>query len=299
MDVMRIMSHIKTAFLLGSLMGLCMLAGHLLGGPQGLLVGLALGGVGNLLAYCYSEKLALTAMQAHEVTRAEAPWLVDIVEQLAREAGIPAPRVYVCPQEAPNAFATGRNPQNGVVAVTQGMLRGFPQDEVAAVLAHEIAHIKHRDVLISTMAAVMAGVISYTGYMLMFFGGGQRSDNPLGAMGALAMVLLAPIGAMLIQLAISRSREYAADAYAGELTGNPRALAAALQRLQSRNERVETDVNPAFHSLFIVQPLSGGASLASWFSTHPSTEKRIAALRRQAVARDRQGGMPGPLRAAG
>jgi heat shock protein HtpX len=267
-------------------MGLCMLVGHLLGGPQGLLVGLLLGGLGNLVAYFYSDRLALAAMQAREVARADAPWLVDTVERLALAAGIPAPRVYVCPQEAPNAFATGRNPQNGAVAITQGMLRGFPQDEVAAVLAHEIAHIKHRDVLISTIAAVMAGVISYAGYLLMFFGGGQRSDSPLGAIGALAMILLAPIGAMIIQLAISRSREYAADSYAGELTGSPLALAAALERLQSRNQRVPTESNPAFHSLCIVQPVSAGAALGSWFSTHPPTEKRIAALRRQAAALD-------------
>ncbi len=296
---MRLVSNIKTAFLLGSLMGLCMLVGHLLGGPQGLLLGLVLGGLGNLIAYFYSDKLALTAMQAQEVTRQEAPWLVDTVECLASAAGIPAPRVYICPQEAPNAFATGRNPQNGVVAITQGMLRGFPQNEVAAVLAHEIAHIKHRDVLISTIAAVMAGVISYAGYMLMFFGGGQRSESPLGAIGALAMILLAPIGAMIIQLAISRSREYAADSYAGELTGCPLALAAALERLQSRNERIPTDGNSAFHSLFIVQPLSARETLGSWFSTHPPTEKRIAALRRQAADLAQQGDASRGIRRAG
>jgi heat shock protein HtpX len=291
---MRLVSNIKTAVFLGALMGLCMLLGHLLGGPRGLLIGLVLGGLSNLVAYFYSARLALAAMQAQEVTRAEAPWLVDTVERLALAAGIPAPRVYVCPQEAPNAFATGRNPQNGAVAITQGMLRGFPPDEVAGVLAHEIAHIKHRDVLISTIAAVLAGVISYAGYMLMFFGGGQRSDSPLGAFGALAMILLAPIGALIIQLAISRSREYAADSYAGDLTGSPLALAAALERLQSRNERIPTDSNPAFHSLFIVQPLSAGETLGSWFSTHPSTAKRIAALRRQAATLD---GSDRPVRA--
>jgi len=167
------------------------------------------------------------------------------------------------------------------------------------LLAHEIAHIKHRDVLISTIAAVMAGVISYAGYMLMFFGGGQRSESPLGAIGALAMIMLAPIGAMVIQLAISRSREYAADSYAGELTGNPLALAAALDRLQSRNERIPTDSNPAFHSVFIVQPLSAGETLRSWFSTHPPTEKRIAALRRQAADLTRRGDTPRGIRRAG
>jgi heat shock protein HtpX len=222
-------------------------------------------------------------MHAHPVEREQAPWLHDMVENLAQRAGLPTPRIYVCPQAAPNAFATGRNPANSAVCVSEGMLRAFPRHEIEGVLAHEIAHVKHRDVLISTIAAVMAGMISYAGYALFWFGGG-RSDhqNPLGAVGALLMIILAPIAALLIQLAISRQREYAADSYGGELCGDPLKLASALERLHAANERIPTETNPAFHSLYIVQPLSAGA-VASWFSTHPPIEERIALLHRQAM----------------
>lgn len=279
---MRMLNNLKTVFLLGSLIGLCMLIGHALGGSQGLLLGLVFGGLGNLVAYWFSDRIALTAMQAQPVDRAEAPWLVDAVERLALRAGIPTPRVYVCPHSAPNAFATGRNPQNSAVAITAGMLRGFPQHEIEAVLAHEIAHIKNRDVLITTVAAVLGGLISYAGYSLMFMGGGRDNQNPLGAIGTLVAVLLAPIAALLIQMAISRQREYAADSLAGELCGEPRHLALALRRLRAGNERTPTDVNPTFNSMFIMQPLSA-RGMASLFSTHPPTEKRITALEEQAA----------------
>lgn len=282
---MKTLNHLKTAFLLGSLIGLCMLVGHALGGPQGLLLGLIIGGLGNLVAYWFSDRIALAAMQAQPVSRRQEPWLFDIVERLARRAGIPTPRVYVCPQPAPNAFATGRNPQNSAVAITAGMLRNFPQHEIEAVLAHEIAHIQHRDVLITTVAAVLGGLISYAGYSLMFLGGDRENQGPWGALGALLAVLLAPIAALVIQLAISRQREYAADALGGELCGNPRNLAYALQRLSTANERVPTDVNPSLNSLFIIQPLSA-RGMASLFSTHPAPEKRIAALLRQAEGTD-------------
>jgi heat shock protein HtpX len=191
----------------------------------------------------------------------------------------------VCPQPAPNAFATGRNPHNAAVAVTEGLLRHFPTHEIEGVIAHELAHVKHRDVLISCVAAVLAGMISYAGYMLMFFGGGSRdsrSSNPLGAIGAVAMIVLAPLAAVLIQAAISRQREFAADSYGGELCGNPERLAAALARLEAGNERIPTPTNPAFHNLYIVEPFSAGG-VASLFATHPPTEKRIAALRAQAA----------------
>lgn len=277
---MRLVNNLKTTMLLAALMGICMLIGHLLLGPHGVLLGLLFGGFGNLLAFFYSDKIALMSLGGREVQREDIPWLYDLIEQLARRAGLPMPRVYVCPQAAPNAFATGRSPKHAAVAVTQGMLQSFPEHEIEGVIAHELGHIKHRDMLISTLAAVMAGLISYAGYMLLFFGG--RRDNPLGAIGALLMIILAPVAAALIRMAISRSREYAADAYAGELCGDPNKLVNALRRLHRGNERTPTDTPPAFHSLYIVQPLSRSAASA-WFSTHPPIEKRITALRSQAA----------------
>lgn len=279
---MRWMNNIKTAMLLGSLMALCMLIGYFVAGPQGMLFGLMFGGLGNIIAFFFSDKIALTAMGAQEVPPGELPWLHEMVERLALRAGLPKPRVYVCPQAAPNAFATGRSPSHAAVAITQGMLRNFPPREIEGVLAHELAHVKHRDVLISTVAAVMAGIISYAGFMLLFFGGGRGRGNPLGAIGALAMIILAPLAAGLIRAAISRQREFAADSYGGELCGDPNKLAAALGRLEAGNQRIPTKTNPAFHNMYIIEPLSAGG-VASLFSTHPPTEQRIAALRRQAL----------------
>jgi heat shock protein HtpX len=278
---MRWLNNIKTAVLLGSLMSLCMAVGYFVGGgTQGLIWGFLAGGLGNLIAYFFSDKIALATMGAREVPREDMPWLHDMVERLAVRAGLPKPRVFVCPQAAPNAFATGRNPQHAAVAVTAGMLRGFPPHEIEGVLAHELAHVKHRDVLISTVAAVLAGMISMMGYLLMF-GGGRDRDNPLAGIGALAMLILSPLAAGLIQAAISRQREFAADSYGGELCGDPLKLAGALARLQAGNERIPTDTNPAFHNLYIMEPLSS-RGVMSLFSTHPPTEARIAALRRQA-----------------
>jgi len=275
------MNNFKTAMLLSFMMALFMAIGYFILGPRGVMFGFLFGGLSNILAFFYSDKLALAAMRAQEVRREDLPWLHDMVERLAARAGLPKPRVYVCPQPAPNAFATGRNPQHSAVAVTQGMLHSFPAHEIEGVLAHELAHIKHRDVLISTIAATLAGIISYAAWMMMWFGGRGR-DNPLGAIGALAMVILAPLAAMLIQAAISRQREFAADSFGGELCGDPRKLAAALERLHVGNQRIRTDTNPAFHNMYIMEPLSGGG-LAGLFSTHPPTEQRIAALRRQAL----------------
>lgn len=282
---MRWLNNAKTALLLGSLMGLCMAVGYFVGGSQGLLIGLLFGGLGNVISFFFSDKIALAAMGGQEVARDQIPWLFDMVERLAARAGLPMPRVYVCPQPAPNAFATGRNPQRAVVAVTEGMLRGFPQHEIEGVLAHELAHIKHRDMLISTVAAVLAGIISYAGYMLMFFGGGRRDgegQSPLGAIGAIAMIVLAPLAALLIQMAISRQREFAADSAGGELCGDPLKLASALARLEAGNQRIPTDTNPAFHNLYIVEPMAAHG-VASLFGTHPRTQDRIAALREQAA----------------
>lgn len=280
---MRWWNNTKTAMLLALMMGVFMAIGYYILGPQGVIFGFILGGVGNLIAYFFSAQLALKAMRAQEVQPGDIPWLFEMVRNLSDQAGLPMPKVYVCPQMAPNAFATGRNPKNAAVAVTQGMLRSFPQHEIEGVLAHEIAHIRHRDVLISTIAATFAGVISYAGYALLFMGGRDR-ESPFGAVGALAMVILAPIAAMLIQMAISRQREYAADSYGGELCGSPLKLAAALERLHVGNERIPTDTPPAFHSLYIAEPLSPqGASFAGLFNTHPPMEKRIAVLRQQAA----------------
>ncbi len=278
---MRFLNNFKTAVLLGLLMALCMAVGFFVGGgrPEGLIIGFLFGAVGNLIAFFFSDKIALAAMGAQEVTRDQAPQLYDIVEHLAGRAGLPMPRVYVCPQPAPNAFATGRGPHHAAVAVTQGMLR-FPPHEIEGVLAHELSHVKHRDVLISTIAAVMAGMISMLGYLLMW-GGGRDRNNPLGAIGTIAMIVLAPLAAALLQAAISRQREFAADSYGGELCGDPLKLAGALARLENANQQIRTDTNPAFHTLYIVEPLSGGG-IVSLFSTHPPIEARIAALRQQA-----------------
>ncbi len=281
---MRMLNNLKTGVLLAGLLGLFMAIGYYWAGPTGTTFALLLGVAMNIGAYFFSDKIALASMRAQEVTRAEAPGLYDMVERLASRAGLPMPRVYVCPQPAPNAFATGRNPQHAAVAVTQGMLRNFPDHEIEGVLAHELAHVRHRDILTATIAATLAGVITQLAYMLMWFGGGGRDrENPLGAVGALAMIILAPLSATLIQLAISRSREYAADSYGGELCGDPNKLAAALVRLHNTNERIPTDTNPAYHSLYIMKPLSAGSLLGGLFSTHPPTEKRIAALREQAA----------------
>lgn len=279
---MQFVNNAKTAFLLGSLIGLCMLIGYGVGGQMGLIYGLMFGGIGNLIAFFFSDRIALSAMRAQEVRREDLPWLYDMVERLAERANLPMPRVYVCPQAAPNAFATGRSPRHSAVAITEGMLRNFPAHEIEGVMAHELAHIKHRDVLISTIAAVLGGMISYAGYMLMWFGGGSReNNNPLGIIGVIAMAILAPIAAALIQMAISRSREYVADAYGGALCGDPMKLAAALRRLQAGNERIPTDTPPAFHSMYIMEPLHAGAVM-NLFSTHPPVEKRVAALVKQA-----------------
>lgn len=281
---MRMMNNLKTTFLLSALVALCMLVGNAMGGSQGMLIGLVFGGLGNVFAYFFSDKLAIAANGGQEVRREDIPWLWDSIEELSHRARLPMPRVYVTPQAAPNAFATGRNPRHSAVAVSQGMLQGFPQHEIEAVIAHELGHIKHRDILTGTIAAVLAGMLSYAGHMFFWFGGGGgRSDNqsPLATIGTVLMIVLAPVAAVIIQLAISRQREYAADSFSGDLIGQPLHLAAALERLQSRNERIPTPTNPAFHSLYICAPLSG-EGLASLFSTHPPIAKRVEALHRQA-----------------
>lgn len=286
---MRLWNNVKTTMLLASLIALCAAIGYLVAGPTGLILGFLFGGLMNIIGFFYSDKIAIRMMQGQEVTRQQAPELVDMVARLSERAGIPMPRVYICPQDAPNAFATGRSPKHAAVAITQGMLRGFPMAEIEGVMAHEIAHVKHRDVLISTLAAIMAGTISAIAQMMMWSmllgGRDARNQSPLGLVAVLAAIVLAPIAAALIQLAISRQREYAADSYGGELCGDPNKLANALQRLTVANERIPTQVNPAFNQMFIVEPLTptqGNAlsgKLSGLFATHPDTKERIRRLR--------------------
>jgi len=277
----RLMNNVRTAMLLAGLMALFVYVGSLIGGQRGIIYALVLGGSLNLLAYFFSDRIALATMGARQASEEEAPELVGLVRELAGRAGLPMPRVYVCPQEAPNAFATGRNPRNAAVAVTEGLLRAVSREELAGVLGHELGHIKHRDILIQTVAATIAGAISALGYMLRFvpIGGGggseRRGGNPLAA---LALIILAPIAAGLIQLAISRRREYNADSYGAELAGSPAYLARALVKLHEYNRRIPMRVPiDGQRSLFIVEPFMGGG-LAELFNTHPSLKKRLRAL---------------------
>lgn len=273
----------KTFLLLAALTALFMFIGDALGGRTGMTLALFLALGMNFFAYWFSDKMALAMSGARPVSEAEAPELHRMVEELARRAGLPKPRVYIIPQDTPNAFATGRNPKHAAVAVTEGILRLLTPEELMGVLSHELAHIKNRDILISSIAAVLAGAISYLANMaqwgLLFggFSGDDDDDNPLGIVGVILMMILAPIAAMLIQMAISRSREFLADATGARILGNPVPLASALKRLDEWNHRLPMQVNPATAQMYIVNPLSGG-SFASLFSTHPPIEERINRL---------------------
>lgn len=272
----QFVNHTKTAILLGALFALILVAGHAIGGMQGLTVALILGGLMNFFAYFHSDKLAIKAMRAQQVDERTAPDLVQMVRNLADRAGLPMPRVYICPQEAPNAFATGRNPRHAAVAVTQGALKLLTYEELEGVMAHELAHVKNRDTLISTIAATIAGALSYLGWIFIFSGGG-RNVHPLVM---LLVIILAPIAAGIIQMAISRSREYVADADGAHIAGKPDGLINALRKLEATARRVPMENEmPAQNHMFIVKPLSAGEALSSLFSTHPKTEQRIAKLR--------------------
>lgn len=273
------MNTTKTFLLMAALTALFMFVGQALGGSSGMMTALFLALAMNFFAYWNSDKLVLRMNGAREVAEGEAPELHALVAQLAQQAGIPKPKVYVVENATPNAFATGRNPEHGAVAVTTGIMQALNRDELAGVLAHELAHIKNRDILISSVAAVMAGAISHLATMAMFFGGNRNSEggsgNPL--VGLIAM-LIAPLAASLIQLAISRSREYIADATGAATCGRPQALASALAKLSQYNAQRPMEVNPASAQMYIVNPLRGG-SLAGLFSTHPPMEERIRRLR--------------------
>lgn len=266
---------LKTVVLMTVLTVGLVLVGGAFGGRGGMVTALVIAAAMNFGSYFFSDKLVLRMYRAREVTRAEAPGLYDVVETLSRRAGLPMPRVAIIPGEQPNAFATGRNPEHAVVAATEGILRILDRDEIEGVMAHELAHVRHRDMLISSVAATLAGAIMVLARFGLFFGGGDR-DRGGGAL-AILLVVLAPLAAMIVQAAISRSREFAADAGGAEISGKPRALASALQKLEATAKRVPLQGNPATAHMFIVHPFRGGG-LTKMFSTHPPTEERVARL---------------------
>ncbi|MGH7472678.1 MAG: zinc metalloprotease HtpX [Candidatus Methylomirabilales bacterium] len=272
----------KTIFLLGTLTGLLVVFGNYFGGTQGMMIAFLFALLMNFGAYWFSDKIVLRMYRARQVTEAEAPELVGLVRSLSQRARLPMPKVWIVPSPAPNAFATGRNPEHAAVAVTEGLLQIMNRDQLEGVLAHELGHVTNRDTLISAVAATLAGVIMMLANMARwaaFFGGGRDDeDRGGGVVGLLVMAMLAPIAALLIQMAISRTREFVADATAAHLTKKPLALASALERLQMAAERIPLDANPATSHLFIVNPLSG-RSLLRLFSTHPSVEERVKRLR--------------------
>jgi heat shock protein HtpX len=273
------MNWVKTFFWMTVLTVILVLVGSIFG-RGGLFIGLAFALVMNGTAYFYGDKLALAAAQAQEVTPQEAPMLHQLADRLAQQYGVPKPRVYVSPDPSPNAFATGRNPKHAAICVNEGLIRILNPEELYGVLAHEFAHVRNRDILISSVVAVMAGAITFLSQFALFFGGGgdDERDNPLGIVGVLLIVILGPIAALLVQLAISRSREYEADHTGAEVSHEPLALASALRKLQRGAEVVPSAVaRPAFAHLYIVNPLSR-QTLAGLFSTHPPLEERIRRL---------------------
>jgi heat shock protein HtpX len=278
------MNVMKTGILLAGLTGLFLAVGYLIGGQSGMVMAFLFALAMNAFAYWNSDKMVLRMHNAEPVDERSAPELYAMVRQLAGRAGIPMPKVYLMHEDQPNAFATGRNPENAAVAVTTGLLQRLNQGEVAGVIAHELAHIKHRDTLIMTVTATLAGAISMLGNFAFFFGGSRDRDNPLGAVGTIAMVILAPLAAMLVQMAISRTREYAADRGGAEISGQPLSLAAALEKIANAAHHIENqsaEANPATAHMFIINPLSGHG-MDNLFSTHPNPENRIAALERMA-----------------
>lgn len=272
------MNQLKTVLLMGLLTGLFLLAGDYLGGRNGMYIAFGLAAVMNFVSYWYSDKIVLAMYRAQPVDQATAPTLYRIVSGLTQRANLPMPKLYVIPVESPNAFATGRNPDHAAVAVTAGILRLLDEQELEGVIAHELSHVGNRDILISAIAATLAGGLMILarifGYSLMVFGGSRRNG---GGLGALFMLIFAPLAALLIQMAISRSREYQADASGAHLSGNPQALARALMKLERAGEQVPMQAEPATAHMFIVNPLSG-QTFAGLFSTHPPLEQRIARL---------------------
>ena len=268
------MDTLKTAVLLAFMSALLIAGGGLLGGQTGLMIALAMAVVMNFGSYWFSDKIVLRMYHAQEVG-ADHP-LHRLTARLAQKAGLPMPKVYIIPDMSPNAFATGRNPQHAAVAATEGIMRLLSEPELEGVMAHELAHIKHRDILTATVAATIAAAISSLGYMAMFMGGSRDREGNNNALGALLMIIVAPIAAALIQSAISRQREFAADRGGAEIVGTPSGLATALQRIDSAVRQIPMDANPATAHMFIIKPFAGG--LSRMFSTHPPTEERVQAL---------------------
>jgi heat shock protein HtpX len=272
----------KTTILLTVMTLLFMLVGQALGGQRGMLMALAFAAVMNFISYFFSDKIALAAYRAQPITRDQLPRVYNIVERLSQKVGLPMPKVYLIPTDSPNAFATGRNPQHASVAVTQGILGLLNDDELEGVIAHELGHVRNRDILISSIAATLAGAITWLANVAkwgMIFGGyGDRDDRRGGGLAGLIMIFLAPFAAMLIQLAVSRSREYGADDTGAHWTGNPYALASALAKIDAYSKQRPLVASPSTAHLFIIQPFLGGMSFGNLFSTHPPTAKRIERL---------------------
>lgn len=273
------MNWLKTSILLAGMTALFMGAGYLLAGEGGMIIALVIAVAMNFFAYWNADSLVLRMYKAREVTAESAPGFYGIVTQLARKADLPMPKVYIIENDQPNAFATGRNPENAAVAATTGLLKILSHEEIAGVMAHELAHVKNRDTLIMTVTATIAGALSMLANFALFFGGNR--NNPLGIIGTIAVMILAPVAAMLVQMAISRTREYGADAGGAEICGNPMWLASALQKLEQGAQSIDNDIaedNPATAHMFIVNPLHTRAH-DNLFSTHPKTANRVQKLR--------------------
>lgn len=280
------MNGLKTVFLMSAMMALFLLVGYAIGGRSGMTIAFVFSLVMNFGSYWFSDKIVLAMYKAQPITRDQSPKFYDMVSQLAQNANLPMPKVYIINDPTPNAFATGRNPQNAAVAATTGILQGLNNEELAGVMAHELAHVKHRDILISTIAATLVGTISYIAQMAGWAAMFGRSDDREGGggLGGLFLIILSPIIAMLLQMAISRSREFSADAGGAEISGNPMALASALQKISRGNEvRHLRNTNPSTAHMFIVSPLFGG--MGKLFSTHPPVEQRIVKLQEIAAGR--------------
>jgi len=275
------MNGLKTTFLMALMTVLLVVIGQLIGGRSGALIALAVAAVMNFIAYWSSDKIALARYRAQEVTRDQAPRLYEIVERLTARAGLPMPRLYVIPTQTPNAFATGRDPKHAAVAVTEGALSLLNEDELAGVIGHELGHVKNRDILIQSVAATLAGAITmlatWARFAAIFGGGGQSNERRGGGLELIFMAIVAPIAAMLIQMGISRSREYVADATGAKFAGSSRGLASALLKLDDWASRRPMNASPSTAHMFIVNPLRGGG-IASLFSTHPPTEERVRRL---------------------